>query len=92
MWQCAASLRRGGTFSVPGVYAGPVRMFPPGDLFDMRIQLGMGPANVGRWALLVLPLLEDEDSLGAEGLGTHAAFLRDAPRTTGCSREGGTER
>lgn len=40
--ECMASLRRGGTLSISGVYAGPIQAFRPSDLFDMRIQVRMG--------------------------------------------------
>jgi len=77
--QCMASIRRGGTLSISGVYAGPIQMFPLGDLFDMQIQVRMGQANVRRYVDDVLPLLTDEDPLGTEDLKTHEMPLEDAP-------------
>ncbi|HZC83843.1 MAG TPA: zinc-binding dehydrogenase, partial [Rubrobacter sp.] len=77
--ECMSSIRRGGTLSISGVYAGPVQMFPLGDLFDMQIQLRMGQANVRRWTDDILPLLGDEDPLGTEDLATHTMPLEDAP-------------
>ena len=60
--ECLASVRRGGTVSVAGVYGGPVHMFPFGDLFDMQVTLRMGQANVRRWTDDILPLvLGDND-------------------------------
>ncbi|MEJ7815483.1 MAG: zinc-dependent alcohol dehydrogenase [Rubrobacter sp.] len=78
--QCASAIRRGGTLSVSGVYAGPIQMFPLGDLFDMQIQLRMGQANVRRWTGDILPLLGDDDPLGTEDLRTHEMPLTEAPR------------
>jgi len=77
--ECMASIRRGGTLSISGVYAGPIQMFPLGDLFDMQIQVRMGQANVWRWVDDIMPLLTDEDPLGTEDLKTHAMPLDDAP-------------
>ena len=76
---CMAAIRRGGTLSISGVYAGPIQMFPLGDLFDMQIQVRMGQANVRRWTDDILPLLNDDDPLGTEDLATHAMPLDDAP-------------
>ncbi len=44
-----ASVRRGGTLSVTGVYTGAMQMFPLGDLFDRQVTLRWGQANVRRW-------------------------------------------
>ncbi len=77
--ECMASIRRGGTLSISGVYAGPIQMFPLGDLFDMQIQVRMGQANVWRWVDDIMPLLTDEDPLGVEDLKTHTMPLDDAP-------------
>src|ERR671933_133685 len=69
--ECMASIRRGGTLSISGVYTGPIQMFELGDLFDMQIQIRMGQANVRRWVDDILPLLGDGDPLGTEDLKTH---------------------
>jgi threonine dehydrogenase-like Zn-dependent dehydrogenase len=78
--ECMSSIRRGGTLSISGVYAGPIQMFPLGDLFDMQVQVRMGQANVRRWVDDILPLLTDEDPLGTEDLKTHEMPLTEAPR------------
>jgi threonine dehydrogenase-like Zn-dependent dehydrogenase len=78
--ECMASIRRGGTLSISGVYAGPIQMFPLGDLFDMQLQVRMGQANVRRWVDDIMPLLTDEDPLGVEDLKTHEMPLAEAPR------------
>jgi len=77
--ECMASLRRGGTLSISGVYAGPIQAFQLGDLFDMQIQVRMGQANVKRWVDDIIPLLKEEDPLGTEDLKTHDFALDDAP-------------
>ena len=77
--ECMSSIRRGGTLSISGVYAGPIQMFPLGDLFDMQIQVRMGQANVRRYVDDIMPLLGDEDPLGTEDLKTHEMPLDDAP-------------
>ena len=77
--ECTASIRRGGTLSISGVYAGPIQMFPLGDLFDMQIQVRMGQANVHAYVDDILPLLNEDDPLGTEDLKTHEMPLEDAP-------------
>jgi len=77
--ECMASIRRGGTLSISGVYAGPIQMFELGDLFDMQIQVRMGQANVRMWVDDIVPLLGDDDPLGTEDLATHIMALEDAP-------------
>jgi threonine dehydrogenase-like Zn-dependent dehydrogenase len=77
--ECMSSIRRGGTLSISGVYAGPIQAFPLGDLFDMQIQVRMGQANVRRWVDDIMPLLTEEDPLGTEDFKTHQMPLEDAP-------------
>ena len=77
--ECMSSIRRGGTLSISGVYAGPIQAFPLGDLFDMQIQVRMGQANVRRWVDDIMPLLTEEDPLGTEDFKTHEMPLEDAP-------------
>jgi threonine dehydrogenase-like Zn-dependent dehydrogenase len=74
-----SAVRRGGTLSLSGVYAGPIQAFPLGDLFDMQVQVRMGQANVRQWVDAIMPLLTDEDPLGVEDLKTHEMPLEDAP-------------
>jgi threonine dehydrogenase-like Zn-dependent dehydrogenase len=75
------AVRRGGTLSITGVYAGYVHMFNLGDLFDRQITIRMGQANVRRWMDELLPLVEgDDDPLGTEDLATHVLPLDTAPR------------
>jgi len=74
------SVRRGGTLSISGVYAGGFPMFPLGDLFDKQVTIRMGQANVKRWVDDIVPLLVDGDPLGVDDLVTHRLPLDDAPR------------
>jgi threonine dehydrogenase-like Zn-dependent dehydrogenase len=76
-----ATVRRGGTISLSGVYGGMADPMPMMELFDKQVQLRMGQANVRRWVDDLLPLVEgDEDPLGVEDLATHRLPLTDAPK------------
>lgn len=77
--QSMGSVRRGGTLSISGVYAGVMHMFPLGDLFDKQITIRVGQANVRRWTPAILTLLVDDDPLGTEDLATHKWPLTRAP-------------
>lgn len=72
-------VRRGGTISIIGVYAGAMDPLPMFQMFDKGIQLRMGQAHVKRWVDDILPLLEDGDPLGVEDLATHRLPLAAAP-------------
>ena len=43
-------VRRGGTVSISGVYAGEADILPMKTMFDKQIALRMGQCNVKRWA------------------------------------------
>lgn len=74
-------VRRGGTVSLSGVYAGDADILPMKTLFDKQISLRMGQCNVKRWVDALLPLVEDpQDPLGVMDLVTHHAPLTDAPQ------------
>ena len=53
--QCIAAVRRGGTVSVPGVYAGFIHGFLFGDAFDKGLTFKMGQTHV---QAILPPLLE----------------------------------
>jgi len=73
-------VRRGGTVSLSGVYAGDADILPMKTLFDKQITLRMGQCNVKRWIDDLLPMVEDpSDPLGVMDLVTHRAPLTDAP-------------
>ena len=75
-----ASVRRGGTLSISGVYGGAMDPLPLMDMFDKQIQIRMGQANVRRWVDDILPLLMDGDPLGSEDFATHRLPLDEGPR------------
>jgi threonine dehydrogenase-like Zn-dependent dehydrogenase len=72
-------VRRGGTISLIGVYAGTADPLPMLLLFDKQVQLRMGQANVKRWVDDILPLLQDGDPLGVDGFATHRLPIDEAP-------------
>jgi len=73
-------VRRGGTISLSGVYAGVADPMPMLRLFDKQVTLRMGQCNVQRWTNELLPLVEDPaDPLGTEDLVTHRVPLDRAP-------------
>lgn len=74
------TVRRGGTISISGVYAGKADPIPLDTLFDKQVQVRMGQANVKKWIDDILPLLTDEDPLGVDTFATHHVPLEDAPR------------
>ena len=74
-------VRRGGTVSLSGVYAGDADVLPMKTMFDKQLTLRMGQCNVLRWIPEVMPLVEDpDDPLGIADLVTHRGTLEDAPR------------
>jgi threonine dehydrogenase-like Zn-dependent dehydrogenase len=75
--QAIAATRRGGTISVPGVYAGFIHGFLFGDAFDKGLTFKMGQTHVLRY----MPLLLDHILRGEvrpEILITHRLPLEDA--------------
>ena len=74
------SVRRGGTVSLSGVYAGEADPIPMKSLFDKQVSIRMGQCNVQHWRDELLPLVEDPaDPLGVEDLVTHRVPLDKAP-------------
>lgn len=72
-------VRRGGTISIVGVYAGQVDPISLDTLFDRQITLRMGQANCRRWTDDIMPLLTDDDPLGVDNFASHHLPLEDAP-------------
>lgn len=72
-------VRRGGTVSISGVYAGNMDIVPMDTLFDKQITIKMGQANVRRWTDIILPLLVKKDMFGVDDFATHHLSLEDAP-------------
>jgi threonine dehydrogenase-like Zn-dependent dehydrogenase len=74
-------VRRGGTVSLSGVYAGEADILPMKTLFDKQVTLRMGQCNVKRWIDDLVPLVEDPaDPLGVMDLTTHERPLAEAPQ------------
>ncbi|MET1053314.1 MAG: alcohol dehydrogenase catalytic domain-containing protein [Mycetocola sp.] len=74
------SVRRGGTVSLSGVYAGEADPIPMKSLFDKQVSIRMGQCNVQRWRDELLPIVENpSDPLGVEDLVTHRVPLDKAP-------------
>ncbi len=74
-------VRRGGTISIIGVYAGMTDPLPMMTMFDKQVQLRMGQANVKRWVDDIMPLLtRSDDPLGVDTFATHRLPLSEAPR------------
>ncbi len=57
--QCIAAVRRGGTVSVPGVYAGFIHGFLFGDAFEKGLIFKMGQTHVQRFLPELLGYIED---------------------------------
>jgi threonine dehydrogenase-like Zn-dependent dehydrogenase len=74
------AVRRGGTVSLSGVYAGEADPLPMKSLFDKQVAIRMGQCNVQAWRDDLMPLVEDpSDPLGVENLVTHSVPLEQAP-------------
>jgi threonine dehydrogenase-like Zn-dependent dehydrogenase len=75
--QCIAAVRRGGTVSVPGVYAGFIHGFLFGDAFDKGLTFKMGQTHVQS---LLPELLEaiNEGNLRPDEIITHRLTLEEA--------------
>src|SRR5690606_32959384 len=79
-YQCVDTVRRGGSISLSGVYAGAVDPLPMLRMFDKGVRLAMGQAHVRRWIEPLMPLVLDEsDPLGVRDLATHRLPLEEAP-------------
>ncbi|KTC64333.1 alcohol dehydrogenase, partial [Pseudomonas fluorescens ABAC62] len=75
--QCIAAVRRGGTVSVPGVYAGFIHGFLFGDAFDKGLTFKMGQTHVQRFLPELLEHIE-AGRLSPEAIITHRMSLEQA--------------
>lgn len=74
------TVRRGGTVSLSGVYAGDADIIPMKTLFDKQVAIRMGQCNVHHWVDALLPYVEDPaDPFGVSDLVTHEVPLEEAP-------------
>lgn len=77
--QCIAATRRGGTISVPGVYAGFIHGFLFGDAFDKGLTFKMGQTHTARFMPELLEHI-GEGRLRPEAIVSHRLPLEDAAR------------
>nr|WP_245200398.1 zinc-dependent alcohol dehydrogenase [Herbaspirillum sp. LeCh32-8] len=75
--QCIASVRRGGTISVPGVYAGFIHGFMFGDIFEKGASVKTGQTHVQHYMPELLGFIE-EGRLHPEAIITHRLPLAQA--------------
>lgn len=75
--QCIAAVRRGGTVSVPGVYAGFIHGFLFGDAFEKGITFKMGQTHVQRFLPELLKYIES-GRLHPDVIISHRLPLADA--------------
>jgi threonine dehydrogenase-like Zn-dependent dehydrogenase len=71
-------LRRGGTLSIPGVYAGFLHGFPIGDSFDRGHQYAMGQTHVHRFVDELLKHIVS-GNIRPDAIITHRMALDDGP-------------
>ena len=79
MRQCIAATRRGGTVSIPGVYAGFIHAFLLGDAFDKGLTFRMGQTHVQQHMPELLRRIEEGD-LDPEVIISHRMALSEAER------------
>ena len=77
--QAIAATRRGGTVSVPGVYAGFIHGFLFGDAFDKGLTFKMGQTHVQRFMPELLEAI-GEGRLAPEVIISHRMKLADAAK------------
>jgi threonine dehydrogenase-like Zn-dependent dehydrogenase len=75
--QCIAATRRGGTVSIPGVYAGWLHGFLIGDAFDKGLTFKMGQTHVHRLLPELLDCIENGD-LVPNAIISHRLKLAEA--------------
>lgn len=75
--QCIAAVRRGGTVSVPGVYAGFIHGFLFGDVFEKGIGFKTGQTHVQRFMPELLQFIQ-EGKLHPEVIISHRMPLEQA--------------
>ena len=76
--QVLHSCRKGGTVSIPGVYAGFIDKFPFGTAFGKGLTLKMGQTHVQKYTRPLLQRIERGD-IDPSFLITHRMTLDDAP-------------
>jgi len=77
--KCLAAARRGGTVSIPGVYAGWLHAFLIGDAFDKGLTFKMGQTHVHRLLPKLLDHIEN-GNLRPNAIISHRMPLAEAAR------------
>ena len=77
--QAIRACRKGGTISIPGVYAGVVDKFPIGIAFAKGLTFKMGQTHVQRYLRPLLDRIKN-DEIDPSFVITHRARLADAPQ------------
>jgi threonine dehydrogenase-like Zn-dependent dehydrogenase len=76
--QCIQACRKGGTVSIPGVYAGLLDKLPLGAAFGKALVLRMGQTNIQRYLRPLLARIE-RGEIDPSFVITHRLRLSDAP-------------
>jgi threonine dehydrogenase-like Zn-dependent dehydrogenase len=76
--QAIHACRKGGTVSIPGVYAGFIDKFPFGTAFGKGLTLKMGQTHVHKYAPQLLERIE-RGEIDPSFIITHRMTLKDAP-------------
>jgi threonine dehydrogenase-like Zn-dependent dehydrogenase len=78
LYSAIEMVRRGGTISLAGVYAGQADPISLDALFDKQIQVRMGQANAPFWTPEILPLVAEGNVFDVENFATHRLPLDEA--------------
>jgi threonine dehydrogenase-like Zn-dependent dehydrogenase len=84
--QMIHSCRKGGTISIPGVYVGPVNVFPMGSAMNKALTFKMGQTHVQRYLGPLLKKIEEEE-IDPSFIITHRMKLEDAPEAYSMFRD-----
>lgn len=76
--QMIHSCKKGGTLSIPGVYIGPVNMFPMGSAMNKGLTFKMGQTHVQRYLQPLLSKIEGQE-IDPSFIITHRLKLDEAP-------------
>ena len=71
-------IRKGGTFSIPGVYIGMVDMLPFGTAMNKGLTMKMGQTHVQRYSQKLLSMIQD-GSIDPSFVITHTCTLDEGP-------------
>lgn len=77
--QMIHSCKKGGTISIPGVYIGPINMFPMDAAMNKSLTFKMGQTHMQRYLQPLLGKVENQD-IDPSFIITHRLKLDDAPK------------